>query len=530
MRINGRTGIIAAISFALLASSTPIDHHAQAASFKFKKTKIGKFFKNSPKIIRKITKDPVFRNVVVPLALGAVLQRNGVHGAFAVGVAFAVAGAPKAFQRDMAHTYGDDLRWSGCVKCRKRRVVVVPGRTVSSAEELALKQQVEDDTKELQTALKALNFYKKRIDGDYGPGTRRAVSAFQNSIGADKTSTLSAEQRVLLFGHAVNAGFEPTLDLQTIDNTALAQKDLDIEPIPEYKLAKSQFDRFTQDYLMDGDLGAVKSAEMRPDGAMKITVDTGSSSSGKESVFIADAENLYATAHEISDQWAQLILHDRDSGATVTLNTVDRFDSAGEAQAWIEKAHNKIAILAKLTGRTVRKSGDTIVANSPEAARGFEEASAPEEVASAPEAARGFEEASAPETSSIELSSNPTVNPEEVFIDELSTGATEDGGNICRENVYVSFNFPDGEEPISHYNITPPENILMMDNGDSTAYFTGSCVKGSYDYKYVYVKHEKEKKTWEHIVREGTFELASNANQCEISLQGTGSNASVACF
>ena len=128
-----KQGIIYGIALTLITGtaivSAPPVADAAGLSLKkvFKKKKIR--LKNNP--LKKLGKSKVFKNVIVPLAIGAVLQRSGVSGAFGVAIAVAIAGAPESFQRDMARTYSDDWRWSGCINCRKRRIVVVPGRDVS---------------------------------------------------------------------------------------------------------------------------------------------------------------------------------------------------------------------------------------------------------------------------------------------------------------------------------------------------------------------------------------------------------------
>lgn len=100
----------------------------------------------------------------------------------------------------------------------------------------------------------------------------------------------------------------------------------------------------------------------------------------------------------------------------------------------------------------------------------------------------------------------------------------------CRQSIYVSFTFPDGDTPISHYNIEPPEGTIMMDNGDSTAYFTGSCVQGKYDYSYVHVEEAKAKEDWKHFEKDGSFEIASNNEQCSVDLNSPDGSASLRCF
>jgi hypothetical protein len=69
-----------------------------------------------------------------------------------------------------------------------------------------------------------------------------------------------------------------------------------------------------------------------------------------------------------------------------------------------------------------------------------------------------------------------------------------------------------------------------MDNGDSTAYFTGNCVQGQYGYKYVVVTHDEKQKKWESSVHEGTFELASLAGQCEVNLDDPNGSATLQCY
>ncbi|WP_238364632.1 peptidoglycan-binding domain-containing protein [Mesobacterium pallidum] len=59
-----------------------------------------------------------------------------------------------------------------------------------------------DEITRVQTALQARGFYRLRIDGLHGPGTDRAVRAFQAAIGADQTGVLTIGQRNTLLASA----------------------------------------------------------------------------------------------------------------------------------------------------------------------------------------------------------------------------------------------------------------------------------------------------------------------------------------
>ena len=56
-------------------------------------------------------------------------------------------------------------------------------------------QQVTD----LQSRLKVLGYYDGEIDGQFGPGTRDAVSAFQRQNGLDADGMAGEETRAILF-------------------------------------------------------------------------------------------------------------------------------------------------------------------------------------------------------------------------------------------------------------------------------------------------------------------------------------------
>jgi peptidoglycan hydrolase-like protein with peptidoglycan-binding domain len=53
----------------------------------------------------------------------------------------------------------------------------------------------EEGRKELQVALQWFGFYAGAIDGDYGPGTRKSMAAWQEAKGVDPTGILTTRQR-----------------------------------------------------------------------------------------------------------------------------------------------------------------------------------------------------------------------------------------------------------------------------------------------------------------------------------------------
>lgn len=63
-----------------------------------------------------------------------------------------------------------------------------------------------EEKKEIQRRLNTLGFNTGKPDGKFGPQTRRAVSAFQSSVGAAPTGTLSQDETVLLYQRSANGG------------------------------------------------------------------------------------------------------------------------------------------------------------------------------------------------------------------------------------------------------------------------------------------------------------------------------------
>ena len=59
------------------------------------------------------------------------------------------------------------------------------------------------EVKDLQTRLSALGYYNGKIDGEFGPETKEAVTAFQKANGLEADGIVGEETRELLF--SVNA-------------------------------------------------------------------------------------------------------------------------------------------------------------------------------------------------------------------------------------------------------------------------------------------------------------------------------------
>ena len=54
------------------------------------------------------------------------------------------------------------------------------------------------DRRQIQAALRRLDYYRGRADGIFGPRTRAAIHRFQQTIGAETTGTLTADEANLL--------------------------------------------------------------------------------------------------------------------------------------------------------------------------------------------------------------------------------------------------------------------------------------------------------------------------------------------
>lgn len=493
---------------------------------------IAKTFEDAAKSIDESAKDlgnnkdftntlGVLTAVGAGLVIGGVLQGNGIPAATGLAIGTLLVVTSPQFQREMARVYGSDWGWSGCTSCGARRVVTVPGRTITSEDERRVRAEVIQDIKNIQQALKALGLYTKAIDGDYGPGTKKGVGLFQSELNATPTTTLTADQRAVLFDRAANVGFvrdgyevKPTLAAAVVDQSGA------VEPkIKEFKLATSQFNKFAEEFLISGEMSSVSDYRLRGDGLIEITLD----GTGENMVF--GIEQVKLSAHDISDQWVRVVV-ETASGDAIVLNTVDTFDSAVEASEWINRGYKRVGLLATLSERNapVAPQPVIIVANDDQTDTGKSDGAQIQVDQSESVPSGTIMVGTSPEKQQLEVAVQiPSPQPEAVASLQLASAQQ------CREAVYISFNFPGDDNPIMHYNISPPEGTLMMDNGDSTAYFAGNCVQGEYGYKYVFIDKTNEN-TYDPQVREGVFLVASTSEQCDVNLNDPIGSAIVRCF
>lgn len=545
-------GLSVALSFST-AVVAPEPVHAfdlKKATNNFKKNtrKLRNNVKKTRKKIKRAVNKPSTKRILqgagVALVAGGLLKDS--PAAAIIGVA--LVAAPEIFKKDIAKSYGKDLNWSGCTRCtnKKPRAVTVPGRKVSKKKQKESIARVKEDIKDVQLALKELGLYKKRIDGDFGPGTRAGVKEFQRSLNAEPTGTLSAEQRYRLFIQAEQKGYQRQAVLNVIDDKN--KKSVSAVPlvipavvtsqentISEYLLAKSQFENFNEQYLKSGDQTMVTSARLLPDGKIELEVKDASGQKSKTVTGIVN--DIAINPHKLSDQWIRIVYQDGSMSEPLTLNTRDDFPSTEAATNWMVQANSKINILSKLTeveprNVKVRVAGSD--AQEPVVNKANTDTSVPVNVATG----QNVSTTEATRPSSSEINNAPKVqvslnnnNAETNTKTNTLTGfGTQVSNEICQQNIYLSFDFPEGEDDISHYNVVPPEGTIMIDNGDGTAYFTGSCIQGNYDYSYVFVQKAQQQSDWKHSQIDGSFQIASNSEQCSIDLNQPEKSASLQCF
>ena len=94
---------------------------------------------------------------------------------------------------------------------------LVPEETKAEARQSEATLPVED-RQALQTALQWFGYYASTIDGDFGPGTRNSMAAWQSDNGTDPTGVLTTTQRGTLLAAYGQAQAE--LGLQTVVETA----------------------------------------------------------------------------------------------------------------------------------------------------------------------------------------------------------------------------------------------------------------------------------------------------------------------
>ena len=556
-----KTGLVIALAGGLalapMAAPAPLARYLSAQA---QADAIGNFFKraNKPKRRGK-SKDPrlgikVLQGIGVGLAVVGIARGNA--GAIIIGTA--LAAAPVVFRKELERKYGPDQGWAGCLTCNKKRVLVQPGRTLSKKDQKDILAQVKEDVMDVQRALKTLGYYRKGIDGDFGPGSRRAAGEFQKSLGNAPTGRLTARERAELFREASAEGFTPQ---SAIGATAL----MGVKPVPfvspdegetinvfapqggatampavastpevaptiaEYRLAQSQLEKFTKEVLQKGDLSEVENAMLLPDGLLEISVRDPAT----PRKIVGGVETIEIAPHDLSDEWLRISMPDPATGSDVTLNTIDSFTSMSEANDWRAQAEKMIALLIKLTERDVKDEPPMVVAKAEP-----ESAPAPAAPAIAP-AAKTTPEATPAATDPAALIEKAEITPTPVALKgdaaaapakDIPASASPAKPAQCGTSLYVSFNFPEANDKVNHFNISTPESAVMTDNGDGTIYLTGACVQGEYQYKYVVVDQDKKNKKWSSSLKEGSFVIASLAGQCEIDLNDPSRSATLHCY
>lgn len=530
------------------AAAIAVPGPAHALDFKKLGKNIKRDFKQAGKNTRALMKDKNVRRLAT--GVGAALIVGGAIDGNAVPIIAGVAliAAPEIFKTEMRTTYASDWAWSGCISCYRPRIVVAPGRKVTKRQADAFTGYVKEDVKDIQRALAALDLYNRGIDGDFGPGTRAGVKAYQASLGARQTGHLTANQRYSLFAAAASAGVAREADVLVLYND-IDGDDLEMEianpatgpeivpapdvsianpepesaaatdpspetvpAIPEYRLAASQLDAFSKDFVMNGDLTAVKSASLQPDGLIDLEIEE-SAGSSKTTKLTASPGDIVIGQHPLSAKWVRISVN--TGGTETLLNTVDVFTSDEEAARWIADGKDRLALLTKLT-ETGPATASGELANA---------GTAGDEILPQPTSTQVLDQRASGGGKMTELALADAAQVEAIV---SPAAASPVNGGECRKALYVSLNFPEGTDKISHYNIIPPANTLMFDNGDSTLHFTGPCVNGSYEFKYVAVENEGKK--WRHTEHKGSFLVAGNAEQCDISLNDPSGSARLLCF
>ncbi|CUH76583.1 trypsin-like peptidase domain-containing protein [Tropicibacter naphthalenivorans] len=105
----------------------------------------------------------------------------------------------------------------------------------------------------LQIALKWAGFYQARIDGAFGPGTRRSMAAWQEANGHEATGVLTTRQRAQLL-----AQYNAVLDGMDLSLVADARSGISME-LP---LGAVKFDRYEAPFALFNPTGMVEGAQV----------------------------------------------------------------------------------------------------------------------------------------------------------------------------------------------------------------------------------------------------------------------------
>ena len=84
-------------------------------------------------------------------------------------------------------------------------MAVTPDPALPTPEPVVRSGMTGQAVKDIQSRLYTLGYYTAAIDGQYGPGTKEAVTAFQRLNGLDTDGIVGAETRQVLF----SAGAKP---------------------------------------------------------------------------------------------------------------------------------------------------------------------------------------------------------------------------------------------------------------------------------------------------------------------------------
>ncbi|MGB7433488.1 MAG: peptidoglycan-binding protein [Ahrensia sp.] len=525
--------------------------------------------KAQKQIRREVKKNPAAAAIVTGVGVGLIAGVASDSAAAGIITGIAVVAAPEIFKKQLYNNHKGDMDWSGSVTSNKKRVVTPPGRTITKQQRDHVNARVTQDAKDLQTALKALGHYNLKVDGDFGKGSRAAVRSFQASLGEPETGALTAKQRHQLFTAAAQTGYVREAALGTVapDGSLQASPKGVAKPavlvsvpavnaIAEYRLANSQFTSLTTDFLQAGTISRVSAAVLNADGS--VTMDVIAVEGAEPQTIKGPVSGVFAEPHSLAEEWARVYYRSGDMGEPVILNTRDDFQSVEEASAWIDQVNKRVTLLAKLTGEKVTEPETRMASAAPQEPATELEPEAPDvEVAAIETGAEAAVEAPklevAADVPAIVEETKPAAIAQAPDVTEKTKAPVEETIEVaavvplqaetpqatlvgfeapvaCRSEMYVSLDFPEGDDPITHYNITPPDGVIMMDNGDSTLYFTGSCVQGSYNFSYVHVEKGASEKDWKDIKREGEFLLASNNEQCSINLNSPTGSAQLQCF
>ena len=90
--------------------------------------------------------------------------------------------------------------YEGVTGWASRQALGLTDGGTAAAAQVLVKSSQGNEVKKLQNALKELGYYSSAVDGKYGNGTEKAVSAFQKMNGLPQTGAADAATQALLYG------------------------------------------------------------------------------------------------------------------------------------------------------------------------------------------------------------------------------------------------------------------------------------------------------------------------------------------